>query len=293
MTAEVAVVGAGQLGSRHLQALARLSRPARVWVSDPNPASLALARERWNEASPPASLVADFSGRLPERLDAAIVATDAASRERAIENLLKDRKVRFLVLEKVLFQDPDSLARVGALLERGGVRAWVNCPRRLWPLYRDRPRPKLPLELRVSGSGWGLATNAVHYLDLAAFLGGCRDFAIDTTGLSREESPSKRPGFVEFFGTLVARADGQRVVLTCERGEKRSTVEIDGAVQDEAGSPVQSRLTTGVIEDLLARGDCGLTPYAESARIHRPYLEALREHWRSIKDVMAPACPIT
>jgi predicted dehydrogenase len=292
MSAHLAVIGAGQLGSRHLESLARLSRPARIWVWDPSPGALARARRRWEEAGRGPGLAADFTGRFPGRLDAAIVATDAASRERAVEELPKGREIRFMVLEKLLFQEPEALPRVGDLLKRGGVRAWVNCPRRIWPLY-SRLRPGLPLSFRVSGSGWGLATNAVHYLDLAAYLTGFLDFSVETGGLSRAEVPSKRPGFVEFHGTLAARAGGHQVLLPCEPGARSCRVEINGGVVEKAGAPVQSRLTEGVVEELRARGDCGLTSYEDSARIHRPLLGALRDHWRAIKGGRDAFCLVT
>lgn len=289
MSAALAVVGTGQLGRRHLEALARLAIPARVWALDPFPAALEEARRSWEAARPGPGLSADFSGRFPATLDAVIVATDAASREAAVGRLLDGSKVRYLVLEKLLAQEPQALDRLGARLAQAGAKAWVNCPRRVWPLYKDM-RVKGPLTLKVTGAGWGLGTNAVHYLDLAAHLTGFTGFAVDLSGLSRE-SPSKRPGFVEFFGTLRASGGGHAVTLACEEGPKASRVEINGSLVDEKGSPLQSALTQGVVEALLASGDCGLTPYAESAAVHRPYLEALAARWRAAGR--AGACPVT
>lgn len=290
MIVDVAVVGAGQLGSRHLQALARLSRPARVWVSDPSPAALETAAARWKEAAPGAGLSADFSGRLPQSLDCAIVATDAAAREAAVSGLLKGRAVRYLILEKLLAQSPEGLRRLEALL--GGAKAWVNCPRRLWPAYRAL-KPALPLDLAVTGTGWGLASNAVHFLDLAAYYTGRADWTLDGSGLSREEEPSKRPGFVELHGSLSARCGEHRVRLESVPGPRRFTVSVGGAAVSEDGAPKQSELTHAVVEDLLARGDCGLAPFAESAALHAPFLETLRAHWRAVKDARAECCPVT
>ena len=289
MSASLAVVGTGQLGRRHLEALARLSGPARVWAWDPFPAALGEARKAWDAAAPGPGLSADFSGRFPEKLDAVIVATDAASREAAVGKLLDASAVRFLVLEKVLFQEASALDRVGARLAKAGTKAWVNCPRRMWPLYKDR-RVKGPLSLKVTGAGWGLATNAVHYLDLAAHLTGFSGFSVDLSGLTKE-AESKRPGFVEFFGTLRASGGGHSVSLSCEDGPKASRVEINGEAVDEKGSPLQSRLTKELVEDLLAKGTCGLATYAESSAVHRPYLEALAARWSAAGR--EGACPVT
>jgi hypothetical protein len=291
MSLNFAIIGAGQLGSRHLQSLAKLARPAKIWVWDPNPSALQRARERWVEAGPASQLAADFTSKLPETVDCAIVATDAASREKAVTDLLKGRKVRYAILEKVLVQDPDRLEPLGALLTQAGAKAWVNCPRRVWPLYKDMA-PSGALDLKVNGAGWGLATNAIHFLDLAAFLSKRSDFSVDLSSLSTEAAESKRPGFVEFFGAVRASAGPHHVTLVCDRGPESIEVRVNGERMPEETAPFQSQLTAGVVEDLIAGGTCGLTPYEESAKIHKPFLLALREVWRK-KDHLAFGCPIT
>ena len=45
----IAIIGAGQLGSRHLQAIARLTMPARVYLVDPSDAARDVARQRFGE----------------------------------------------------------------------------------------------------------------------------------------------------------------------------------------------------------------------------------------------------
>ena len=40
----------------------------------------------------------------------------------------------------------------------------------------------------------------------------------------------------------------------------------------------QSQLTDGVVRQLVATGECGLTPYQASCRHHLPFLRALAAH---------------
>src|SRR5947209_4742456 len=134
----VALIGAGQIGSRHLQALARLE--ADITVIDPSSASLDRARELAGKSDIRYATQLD---QLGPAIDVAIVACSARERRSVVESLLAGRKVGALVLEKVLFQKIEDYEAVGALLKERGVRAWVNCPRRLWPFYqalRERTR---------------------------------------------------------------------------------------------------------------------------------------------------------
>ena len=103
----VAVIGVGQLGSRHLQGLARVESVGRLIGVEPSADSLAVARERLadvrTEAGDPIELVGSVAD-LPDRLDYVVVATSADVRRTVIEELLDGREVEHLLLEKVLFQ---------------------------------------------------------------------------------------------------------------------------------------------------------------------------------------------
>ena len=56
--------------------------------------------------------------------------------------------------------------------------------------------------------------------------------------------------------------------------------------------PFQSQLTNIVIEEILDTGDCGLTPYQESARLHKAFLEPLSAFFRE-QGFEEGLCPIT
>ena len=318
----IAIIGAGQLGSRHLQSLALLDREVPVQVVDPNPASLESAKRRLAEIPEGARLrrveyLTDLNSLAPE-LDLAIVATLSDVRERVVTELLSTRRARKLILEKVLFQDPASYGRIGALLSEKGAKAWVNCPRRLWPhvrALRDRVRGARRLEISVDGTNWGLASNAVHFLDLAAFLSGRSDFKIVAGGLDATVLSSKRPGFVELTGTLTAAlpglggltlnaragdalfyeirvfADGAEWVIRELENKARVRGGADAAWREESfPRPLVSRSAHAAVQSLLDDGDCGLTPYPESAALHLPLIEALTAH---LARLGRAGCPIT
>jgi hypothetical protein len=297
---QIALIGAGQLGSRHLQGLALLDRPARVTVVDPTDTSLATARERFAQVKQ-GKVEAVFTqsiGDLPRELDGAVVATGADVRRKAIEALLGQSKVKVALLEKVLFQKIEDYAAVGALLEKRGTRAWVNCAQRLWPFFRDlRPRTlgKSNVDIVVNGANWGLGCNAIHNLDLLHFMTGSDECRIESR-LDPGTIPSKRPGFIEFTGTLVAHGvRGNRVLQVSER-EGDAPFEIEVRTPDSVfvwtlkdGAPFQSQLTHGVLADMLDKGTSVLPGYPESAALHVSMLEVFLRHLGPDAD----ACAIT
>lgn len=319
------VVGAGQLGSRHLQALARLPFPARLFVVDPSETARARAAER--VAQIPGherhmiSWLASLAG-VPGEVSLAIVATSARERLDVVVDLLNGRSVKFLILEKVLCQSVSQCQALCETVRQRGARAWVNGPRRLWPGFqslRQALAEDRMLGFFAMGGGWGLACNAYHLLDLMAwFMGTASELRISPEFLDPDPIPSRRPGFLEVTGSLAGRfGDGLAFLITDVRGSSRPlelifatdrrTFSIDnstGALRGIAGESVevgggvlagalQSELTTQVAADLLAQGECGLTPLEESAALHRPLLNALAAVLDSAPGGGGGVCPIT
>lgn len=321
----IAIVGAGQIGSRHLQGLARSARAFDVVVVDPSAPALETARQRYGEIAGAVGRSVRYAtslAALPESVDLAIVATAASMRGQVACDLLARCRVRHAVLEKVLVQHPADLQAVAGMLEKTGTPAWVNCPRRLSDFYaglRDRFGAGHGLRMGVQGGAWDLGCNAIHFIDLYAFLTGARVAAIDTSRLDTHWYPSKRAGFREIAGTLMVRYDnGGRLELhSWAESAAPILVTLQGegahaAIWEKAGRAqlalarehwrldqtefrlaFQSELTRLVAERLLEHGDCGLTTYAESAALHEPLLAALLAWSRDALGEPLDAVPIT
>jgi predicted dehydrogenase len=299
---ELAIVGAGQLGSRHLQALAALDQASRISVVEPDESSVSRARSRWAEVATAASPEVAWLPRiteLPTALDVAIVATAADRRRAAIEALFGQSRVRHLVLEKVLFQQLADYAPTASAIAAATATAWVNCPRRMWPFYQElRARLHGEVRVTVSGSQWGLGSSAVHFLDLFAYLSGADDLAV--TALHATTLPSSRPGFTELVGQLAAHGpNGSAAIASLASGNLPIVVEVgspslraivregeakawlaaadDGWQWRETSfeTTPQSRLTHRVVSELLTTGTCALTPLAASVKYHVAFLEPL------------------
>lgn len=321
------IVGAGQIGSRHLQALALLAQPANIWIVDPSTQSLDVARERWLQVADRTVqhdvVFAQQMTDLPARIDVAILATNANVRRAALEELLARSSVRFAVLEKVLFQSLQDLDDVQNWLDRSKTKAWVNCPRRMWSFYQDVRAMMMRSPLRnvsVEGSSWGLCCNTIHFLDLAAWIVGSADVDLQADGLDPEIIKSKRSGFIEMTGDLTGRwkngpslhvsswAAGDSPFLLQLRGDDAIVIvrEDEGRawISERSSSwkwserPLmqerQSQLSHVFVNSLVTTGNCDLTPYSESAALHRAMLKPMLAHLSQLPGPKAGhTCPIT
>ncbi len=306
-TKTVCLIGAGNIGSCHLQGLATIKTPLDISVVDSSLQSLNICREHLTELSRRTSHTIHYSTRLasvPKKLDVAIIAVRADSRARVIKQLLKHVHVRYLILEKILFQKKRDYQTIGILLKKTRTKAWVNCPLRIMP-YHASLKEKIgndPVLYEVrSGSRHGLMTNAIHYADYLAYLAGSTKFSVFTSLLSPRLLSSKRPGSFELTGTLLLRFDNGNTGILSQNSAKqisrtttittrRFKTTLDEAnnravIQTGEKSPVkkvpapfllQSNMTGYIVGEILKRGTCALTPYEESALIHLNLLEPIR-----------------
>jgi len=320
------IIGAGQLGSRHLQGLLKAAVEQQVYVLDPSSASLETAAARATEVqhAVPLHFVNSWE-QLPAAFDLVIVATGADVRAAVVAQLLARHTVRYLVLEKVLFQDLASFDHISELIHRKAVPAWVNHPRRMFPHYRqiqtELAAAPGPLVFTATGTNWGLACNALHLVDICCFLTGSAVAELDLQWTDPVIHPSKRPGYIEFTGTVRGRLEdnslftitslpgtpGALTVQAAAAGHRWLVQEGahpsmvcyhsgDGFAKAIHGSLVnefQSGLTTRLAEQLLLNGNCELPTYTEACRAHVPFITAALARYNELGGHTAVKIPIT
>ena len=209
-----AIIGAGQIGSRHLQALCHLEKPTRVDLVDPSDESLHTARDRYEEAifssKQDTKLYCHHSlDDLPTALDIVIIATNSVVRKKVIKDVIEKYSVKNFILEKVLFQSKDQFVEVDTLLKKSSIPTWVNCWMRTTDLFKQiKSALNLndPIQMKINGPQWGMGTNSVHFMDLLSFFTECVDYNFTGVHLRNKVLDSKREGFKEFMGpTLKGR----------------------------------------------------------------------------------------
>lgn len=315
MNRNVLLVGAGALGSRHLQSLAGSTRVQSVTVVEPNPKARETATMRWAEIATGSDKTLIFAelDDLTSAFDAAIIATPSPGRLRILEAVVALGCERILC-EKVLFQTERDLDSALEVVKRHGTDVRVNHVYRYAEAFvelRGRSQPAATrVTVRIGGDGMGC--NLIHYLDLLEYLSLSRLAELEV-GINTVHTSKRGPAFVEFCGRATAVTNcGARLDLAYVEGQASApviTVEnADGRVViDEGTGSVQSTLhdfsvtsfsaprvsvlTSVVIEDLWDQ-TCLLPTLMETSTANRLMLAHFNHqiHGRHDRDLI---CPIT
>ena len=314
----VLLVGAGQLGSRYLQGLAGVDRQLKIIVVDTSSASLDVARQRLDDVSPATAHEVHYTTSLdeaPKQVDLAFVVTPAHCRADVVAAISTRHEVNAWILEKVLAQSAQQVEQIERSL-KWHSNVWVNTPRRLMAWHQVIKEQFLasgpaPLRVRLSGGNWGLACNAIHFIDLVSWWTGAAVHEVEGHGLGRWQ-PSNRAGFQEVFGTLMVNfRDGSSLELSCNQSDAPTRIEVETPegiwlIDESAGKAVgpngqeivgqlnfQSVLTAPLVEKILTAGRCELPSLDDSSAQHRPLLDALLQHWNHSQSRDDMAAPIT
>ena len=302
------IIGAGQLGSRHLQALKSIKQSLDVNIIDPSRESLDVAKERYDSIPGIDKNKVSYNESIEDidstkKVDIVIIATTSNVRANITINLLNKFEVKTIVFEKILFQKREDYFTVSKLLKSKNVQAYVNCCMRMMSFYNEIKTSFKGTKFKylVSGSQYGFVTNLIHYIDHVAYLNHSTDYTADTRFLDDELIESKRKGFYELNGSFqVNFKNGTQGFFTCEpegnspiviqafndkvhfiSKESEGKVLISKSSNDwkweeiEFNIPYQSQLTTILIEDLFEKESCSLPSYEESMQIHLPLLDSL------------------
>ncbi len=318
------IIGAGQLGSRHLQGLLKWKAKQEIYVVDPFESSLKMASERAQEINHNCSIFfTNELNQVPLALDLVIVATQSDVREEIVQDLIINHQVQNLILEKVLFQEIDAYYRVEKLIEN--TKTWVNHPRRMFSYYQKLRNNELisnsNKHFSIFGSNWGLACNALHFIDLICYLTKSKVKSLSTDWIDSEILNGKREGKIEFTGSLKGRLEnGDTFIIVSKKGEstpisininyqnQKQLVIIEGNLDNEINFPAdfdslikidtfpieyQSSLTTRICEDLFEKGGLTLPTYKEAMEAHLPFIQALLEFTNKEMNATLTKLPIT
>lgn len=322
----IGIIGAGQLGSRHLQGLAKIELPCNLEVVDPVADSLKVAEERFLQIPANNNIKSiqyfDSISKMSNKQDLVVIATTANVRSDVIFSLTQFSQVQNLILEKVVFQSEKEFEDAEKLFHRHNTAAWVNCVRRVSPAYQgikkyfvDNPIDKVKV---TGGEWWCMGSNSLHFIDCIAYLGNGVEYSLDGSGLDQVVKESKRPGFAEFTGTLTGKfTNGIDFELVCDADSDLAVkVEISSENYDicvcetdkkycvtnkQSGEtqefpfavPFQSDLTNLTAREILVQGKCDLPTFQDSYKLHLPLLCVFNEHIAKIKGEIPEKCPIT
>ena len=317
MRYSILIVGAGQLGSRYLQGLSKVSMPLDIIVSDVSPESLARAEVRWQEVDGHNTFhqVRYLVGlsEVPDEIDVAIIATSSDVRAAVVLKLSEISVVKYWVLEKVLAQSENELIAIQAAICNDSS-VWVNTPMYMWTLYsniRNNYVDKYIIEASFEGFA-GLACNAIHYIDFVSRWNKSIPISINTNGLQNHWYPAKRNNFFEVYGELLIDFnDGSKLKLSSNPDDINYIVnlkinhdewrvfESEGIAYSADGKIIdgkcdyQSQLSAPLVESIIQSGYCDLPTISESIVQHKILLVSLLEHWNQCMPNKLDRLPIT
>lgn len=300
----ICIIGAGNIGSRHLQGLKKITFPLNIEVVNPSLESLEIARQRYEQIESSINHTLTYLQnieKLSKNIDLAIVATNSNIRREVTEKLLETSSVKYLILEKILFQQKQDYYDIEKLLKKKNCKTWVNFSMRTMPFYHDlKEKIKGAVQMTVSGSQYGLVTNTIHFVDYIAYLTNSYDFKVTTDGLDSKPIASKRPGFSELNGALSISFKGGSIgSFTCypddnapyiievfsknyrcisKENERKAQISSSPAwkwKEVDSHIPFQSDMTNVVAQEILTKGTCLLTPYSQASSLHLQLLESL------------------
>jgi predicted dehydrogenase len=255
---------------------------------------------------------------LPASIDVLIVATSARGRLRILEEILESRRIGKVILEKVAFTSREEFDRALGLCAETGTEAFVNCPRRLWPFYKQLKKfissRDGSFALHYAWQRLGLACNGVHFIDLLQYLSGSPAISLRNAELL-DVMPSKRTGYLEVSGSLEVHASsGHSIHLQADSDAPREMEarlasddehfildELKGRLVSPEGTevlavgapPFQSALTGKVVDALLQGHELALPHLEESCQAHQALFDALTPKFLAVGIDLSCGMPIT
>tara|TARA_B100000579_G_C22838744_1_gene860269 strand:+ start:1644 stop:2612 length:969 start_codon:yes stop_codon:yes gene_type:complete len=319
----VAVLGAGNIGSRHLQGLVKINKNLNIYVVDKKKTSLSIAKKRINEVKlkkyKKNFIFLQNQNNLPNKIALAIISTNSDIREGITLKLIKKTQVKYLIFEKFVFQNSKSFIKVIESLKNKKIKSWVNCPFRTFKGYINLKNKikNINFKMKVIGGNWGMASNLIHYLDLFSFLSDTYKINITKKKLDKKIYNSKRKNFKEISGALeIVSENGNhlniednkstepvKVIIKTKKKlfkifEEKNIVKIFDnknklIKQNIFKLPYQSDLTNIVVKNILIKKNSSLITLEKSSILHKKVIKLILEHINLVQKKQTVNCPIT
>ena len=320
----IAIIGAGGIGSRHLQGVASMELEVRIQVVDSCEKALTNAKKLYEQIN--SCFAKDIEwlsdiNHLAKNLDVVIIATSSLVRLEVLDKLLCRKSVNNLILEKFLFPSLDEYDIAEKLISLHGCKTWVNCIRQSMPSYswlKELLSGKLSYYHLLGGS-WGLGCSGIHFLDLITYLVNNSENLIIENKLDSGFIKSKRDEYIEFTGGITGSLKKcEQFSLTSYRNNNAPIIAFMGndnlrcIVQESQHKillerkendwkqeilefPMQyvSSLTGKLVQEIIKTSDCSLPKYENSAILHKALLTTFLDHYNHGRKEKSEICPIT
>ena len=208
----VAIVGLGNIGFRHLQAIAQLPDLENIYVIDPD----SKINNKLNDINAAAKIhkfesLSEFINSKPA-LNLLISAVPTDIQFEIMPQILTMQSEVFL-FEKPFAQSKSKYDAILALLNKNHSQTYINYQRNMWAGYR-RIRDELSLNkdqkihLEVYGNNWGLGCNAIHFIEAFRMITDAQSISAISAQMEVSRIEHKRgKQYEEFIGTISFRSE--------------------------------------------------------------------------------------
>lgn len=315
----ILIIGIGNIGFRHFEATNKIPLNKNIHILDKYKVIKNLKKNiksnTYNKIFFHQSMET-----LPKKIDLVTISTTSKIRSKIIKKLLTKSKIKFMILEKFLFQKISDYRNNLKRLKKHKIYSWVNCQRRAFPFYQNLKKKirKGSIEMIVKGNRWNLMSNSIHFLDLFFFLSGEKKIKLIKNDLSKKVLNSKRTGFISLFGKISINFFDSSKIIFEDKNEKKNNIIITIKNNDKKFSIVEkprkiklkitrknkistklyknfltSEIMTIILKQILLSGKSHLPSLKESTSHHLILLNVFLLHLRKINKKTIHNCRIT
>jgi predicted dehydrogenase len=302
---KILIFGCGNIGFRYLEAVLNISINCEIFVIEKSKKILDEKKKMissYNFKYPNKKVI--WHNALPKKIksiDLVVIATSAKNRFLYIKKISNKFLVNSWIIEKILAQSLNQIKIIEAIKFNTNL-VFVSHVRRE-SIFHKKIKSELlkikKINAKLVGNNWGLASNAIHLLDLISWYTGEKLSSLDNTNLDRKWHKSKRNGYYEVSGKLFAKfSRGSKLLLECNDKSKNIFLEI---VSEKSNKKFRiyeskhyykrnfkkidivydplSKVMTNSISKVLTIGDCDLPKLKDVTYLYKIYLSSLLDSW--------------
>lgn len=326
---KILIIGCGELGSRHLQAVSVLESVSEVCVLDPSDRGLELGQTRLAEVSQRNPKIQyHWLKQIDEsscKGDLIILATQAQGRVALVEELFPQLNYRYCLTEKVVAQSVEEYQLFLKAAEQANMKVWVNCKTRAYKVHqyiKSKLSPEEPIVMTRIAGNHGLGSNGIHGADLFAFFTGNQSIDSVRQNIDSVIHPSKRGNHVcdlsgHVYGSTglgdqfqlsfvrehmapdvitVMSSSGRFIVDHFKRMGMQSLPENNWEwmpLEDMDENWAVSVMTAAFVNDILEKDECALPTLQQNFIAHEFILNSLYLTFDQLGQIHNGLCPIT
>ena len=323
----VVIIGAGKIGSRHIESVFKLKIINKLIIIDPNKKNNQIVKKNINyKKNSKKIFFYENIDKFKLIFDILIISTNSDVRKEVLHKFLKLNKVKNIIFEKIVFTNLKDYKNTIKILNQKKIKSYINFPRRIYPFYiklKNDLDKKKNLSYTLIGSNWGFATNSIHNIDLFLFLTNSKNIFSQYLTISRVSKSKKRNEFLDINASFSLKTkENHNLFLNDYFTNKKVKNKLNGPIKIETidksyfiyenlnfvieidnkklkikkykiDLPKQSILTAKILINFKKNNNIKLTTLAEGLISHKVLINSLSKELVKINNKYKNNLPIT